>query len=121
VATDDAPCAFVLQRNQLTRSIVDQRPAPATSPFEADGRTLYLWVETNNMDGRGPQAVFRWVHETSDYVAGTRLDLAISARWRTWTSIELPPTLFGPWRVEVLDHEGCQVDVVRFEMLPRGW
>lgn len=120
-ATDDAPCKFTFVNSRLTRAIVEQRAAPGTSPFEADGRPLYLWIESNNIDGRGQTAIFRWVHEPTDTVFSTSLDLAISARWRTWTEISLPPTLFGPWRVEVIDSEGCQVDLVRFEMLPRGW
>jgi hypothetical protein len=121
VATDDEPCNFSLTRSELTRAIVDQRAAPATSPFEADGRPLYLWIETNNIEGRGQGATFRWVHEPTETVYATTLELAISARWRTWTEVSLPPTSFGPWRVEVIDNQGCQVEILRFEMLPRGW
>lgn len=121
VATDDAPCGFELRRRVIAREIQENTPVEATSPLEANGRVVYLWFESSNTEGRSRVANVRWVHEPSGWVTGSSVELAISARWRTWAEFRPPATLVGPWRVEVIDDAGCQVDLIRFEMLPRGW
>ncbi|MBU0987328.1 MAG: DUF2914 domain-containing protein [Proteobacteria bacterium] len=37
-------------------------------------------------------------------------------RWSTYTSIQLRETDKGPWRVEIIDHKGNLLDVVRFSI-----
>ncbi len=121
VAGDDAPCAFAVNRAELARRLEDNRPIAAEQPFEADGRPVYVWLETNNLGGRGRVAELRWVHEPSGWTATTQADLAFSARWRTWMQLSVPAQLLGAWRVEVLDAERCEVERLRFTMQPPGW
>ncbi|HUV50465.1 MAG TPA: DUF2914 domain-containing protein [Anaerolineae bacterium] len=37
-------------------------------------------------------------------------------RWSTYSSIQLRETDKGPWRVQILDHKGNLLDIVRFSI-----
>lgn len=99
-------CAALAQEGAFATAIVctgveDRAPVGAAEKFPATVGQLYCFSE---IKGGADKVVHVWYHDDRE-VRRTELPVK-AARWRTWSTKNVPAAWTGQWKVEVEDAAG---------------
>lgn len=97
VLAEDAPFATAI----VCTGVKDRAPEGAAEKFPASVGQLTCFSEIR---GGRDKVVHVWYHGDKEV---RRVELPVKAeRWRTWSIKNVPATMTGPWRVDVVDADG---------------
>ena len=110
----DGPPLIHLKELTISSDVVNRAPKDTQSFIDRRQKYVFTYLRVRNFEK--PQKIqIKWIHD-EEIVQLDRLQVGISPRWRTWSSLRFNKTKkrLGEWRVEVSTGEGKLIGLTHF-------
>ena len=110
----DGPPLIHLKELTISSDVVNRAPKDTQSFIDRRQKHVFTYLRVRNFEK--PQKIqIKWIYN-EEIVQLDRLQVGISPRWRTWSSLRFNKTKkrLGEWRVEVSTGEGKLIGLTHF-------
>lgn len=119
--TRSEPCLVWANRALMATGLARREPVGTDGPFTANGEPLVVFMDFANSTGVSQEVTVVWTHGESGVTHVDTTEAGTGSRWRTWVERPFALDELGPWTVELVDAERCQIAGVSFELVAPDW
>jgi hypothetical protein len=113
----DGPPLIHLKELTIALDVVNREPKNEQNVISSKQKQVFAYLRVRNFEK--PQKIqIKWIHQ-DEIVQVDRLQIGISPRWRTWSSLRFNKTKkhLGEWRIEVSTGAGKLIGLTHFMRL----
>ena len=110
----DGPPLIHLKEFTIALDVVNREPKNEQNVISSRQKQVFAYLRVRNFEK--PQKIqIKWIHQ-DEIVQVDRLQIGISPRWRTWSSLRFNKTKkhLGEWRIEVSTGSGKLIGLTHF-------
>lgn len=110
----DGPPLIHLKEFTIALDVVNREPKNEQNVISSKQKQVFAYLRVRNFEK--PQKIqIKWIHQ-DEIVQVDRLQIGISPRWRTWSSLRFNKTKkhLGEWRIEVSTGSGKLIGLTHF-------
>lgn len=119
--TRSEPCLVWANRALMATGLSRREPVGTDGPFTANGEPLVVFMDFANSTGVSQEVTVVWTHGESGVTHIDTTEAGTGSRWRTWVERPFALDELGPWTVQLVDAERCQIADVSFELVAPDW
>jgi hypothetical protein len=110
----DGPPLIHLKELTVAKSVQRREPEGVSKVYDVDTKQVITFLRVRNFENT-QKIQLKWMYE-GEVIQLDRLQVGISPRWRTWSSIRFnqQEKRYGEWRIEVTTGQGQLLGLTHF-------
>jgi hypothetical protein len=110
----DGPPLIHLKELTVAKSVQRREPKDVSKVYDVDTKQVITFLRVRNFE-KTQKIQLKWMYE-GEVIQLDRLQVGISPRWRTWSSIRFnrEEKRYGEWRIEVTTSQGQLLGLTHF-------